>query len=117
MTVNTASECRTATDQPPVMTLPGNAVGAGRAVTVGLKEFFPCGPGVSAPGTDFSDGDTGAVADGLDGMGVSVGFSFVPQAVNIPRPTRALAPAARAIRRASGTDIMIVLLRFWVKLL
>jgi hypothetical protein len=50
--------------------------------------------------------------DERDGAGVSAGFSFVAQPVNIPIPTRALAPVIRVIRRASGADIMIVLL--WV---
>ena len=72
------------------MMLPGEAVGAGRSVTGGPERF----PGVIAPDTDFSVGDTGAVAVGFDDGAFSAGFSFVPQAVNIPMPSRAVAPAA-----------------------
>jgi hypothetical protein len=74
-----------------VTTLPGRAVGAGRAFTVGENELEP-------PPTAFSVGE-GALDDGaLDGAVVSAGFSLVPvlQAVSAPIPTMARPPAARA---------------------
>jgi hypothetical protein len=78
------------------MTLPGSAVGAGRALTVGENELFPPGP------TAFSVGDGAfvGVAGALElGDFVSVGFSLVSvlHAVSAPIPTSATAPAASAI--------------------
>ena len=78
-------------------TLPGSAVGAGRAFTVGENELLPPGP------TFFSVGD-GALelgeAGALDCVGavVSAGFSFVSllQALSAPIPTMATAPVASA---------------------
>lgn len=89
-------------------TLPGNAVGAGRAVTVGENEFAP-------PPTAFSVGD-GALGDAgalelCDGAVVSAGFSLVPvlQALNAPIPTMAIAPVASANRRVNVDDMVIPL--------
>lgn len=68
------------------MTFPGNAVGAGFAVTDGAKE----------PTFTFSVGDTEAGLDSLlEGL-LSEGFSLL-QAVNAPVATRAAAPAPSAI--------------------
>jgi hypothetical protein len=76
---------------PPVMTLPGSAVGAGGALTVGVKEFAPPGD------TAFSVGD-GAGALVLVGEVVSGAFSFdLLQAVSEPIPTIARPPAKSAI--------------------
>ena len=77
---------------PPVMTLPGSAVGAGGAFTEGVKEFAP--PGVMA----FSVGD-GAGALELVGLDVLDGASLpsLPQAVRVPIPTIATPPAKSAI--------------------
>ena len=88
------------------MTLPGNAVGAGRAVTVGENEFWgpepECAPGATTPGTDFSVGDAGAVALGFDDEeGGSEGFSLGLHAVTIPIPTSADAPITIATRRCA----------------
>ena len=76
---------------PPVMTLPGSAVGAGGAVTDGVKE----------PTDFFSVGDGVAGALLSDGAFVSVGFSLVSllHAVNEPMPTIVAAPATSATRR------------------
>jgi hypothetical protein len=82
--------------QPPSAGYPpGNNVGAWWPVAVGANEFPGLGrcPGVIAPGADFSVGEMEAVALGLDDGTFSAGFSFVPQAVNMPMPTRALTPA------------------------
>lgn len=66
-----------------MITLPGRAVGAGRAVTEGANE----------PTFTFSVGDTaGALLDGF----VSAGFSLL-QAVNAPVATTAAAPVTSAI--------------------
>jgi len=77
---------------PPVMTLPGSAVGAAGAFTVGVKELAP--PGVSA----FSVGD-GAGALELVGVVVLDGASLLslPHAVKVPIPTIATPPAKSAI--------------------
>ena len=76
---------------PPVMTLPGSAVGAAGAFTEGVKELAP--PGVRA----FSVGD-GAGALVLVGDVVSGAFSFdLLQAVSEPIPTIASPPAKSAI--------------------
>jgi hypothetical protein len=92
--------------QPPVITLPGNAVGAGGALTVGANEF--CAPDLplEPPVTDFSDGDGGAVMVGADGGGVS-DFSLVAQAPSIPMPRTAAAPAATAVRRTVAGGLMV----------
>lgn len=77
------------------MTLPGRAVGAGRALTVGEKELFP-------PGVRFFSVGAGAFGDAgalelADGAVVSAGFSFEPlHAVSAPIPTIATAPVASA---------------------
>ena len=73
------------------MTLPGNAVGAGGAFIVGVKE----------PTDFFSVGD--GVGDALlcEGAVVSAGFSLVLvlHAVSEPMPAIAAAPATSATRR------------------
>ena len=76
---------------PPVMTLPGSAVGAGGALTGGGKELAPAG--VMA----FSVGD-GAGALELVGVVVLDGASLLslPQAVKVPIPTIATPPANSA---------------------
>jgi hypothetical protein len=81
---------------PPVTTLPGSAVGAGRAVTVGENELFPPGPTFFSVGAGALDGALLSVGDL-----VSVGFSLLSElhAVRVPIPTMAAPPAARAIRR------------------
>lgn len=80
-------------DQPPVTTLPGSAVGAGRALAVGENELAP-------PPTAFSVGD-GAL-ELFDGAVVSAGFSLVVlQALSAPIPTMAAAPAISAICRVN----------------
>ena len=84
------------------MTLPGNAVGAGRALTVGENELLPPGVRFFSVGTG-AFGDAGALELG-DGAGVSAGFSLVEQAVSVPMPTRAAAPAASAICRVKRVD-------------
>lgn len=80
-------------------TLPGSAVGAGRAVTVGVKELVgidPFDPGLTA----FSVGEGGMDSVMLDIGGlVSAGLSFVPQAASVPIPASAAAAASRAIER------------------
>ena len=72
-------------------TLPGSAVGAGRAVTVGVKELVgidPFDPGLTA----FSVGEGGMDSVMLDIGGlVSAGLSFVPQAASVPIPASAAA--------------------------
>lgn len=93
------------------MTLPGNAVGAGRAVTVGAKEFDGIDPAPEPGLTAFSVGDGGAVAVGLDIDGeVSAGFSVEPHAVSAPMPTTAAAPTSRAVRDSSLLCTMVVLM-------
>ena len=89
-----------------MIALPGNAVGPGSIGCVGPEPG--CGPGVTAPGTDFSLGDGGVVADELVGTGVSAGFSLVSllQAVSDPIPTIASAPAARASCRVNVDDML-----------
>jgi hypothetical protein len=83
------------------MTLPGRAVGAGTAFTVGENELFP-------PGLRFFSVGTGAFAGALeltDGTVVSAGFSFVLlHAVRVPMPTSAAAPAVSAIWRVKRAD-------------
>lgn len=86
---------------PPVMTLPGSAVGAGGALTEGVKELAP--PGVMA----FSVGD-GAGALELVGL-VLEGASLVslPQAVRLPIPMIATPPAKSAICRVKRADLIL----------
>lgn len=81
------------------MTLPGKAVGAGRAVTVGEKDLLPPGPAFFSVGSVAAEGDSGALL--CDGDFVSAGFSLVSvlQAVRAPMPTTAAAPATSAIRQ------------------
>lgn len=98
----------TAPDQPPVTTLPGRAVGAGRALTVGENELLPPGP------TAFSVGD-GALLDGEAGallwVGavVSAGFSLESelQALSAPIPTMAAAAAVSANFRVKDDRMMV----------
>jgi hypothetical protein len=82
------------------MTLPGRAVGAGGAFTVGVNEPTDC----------FSVGE--GVADALlsdDGALVSAGFSLVVlQAVKEPIPAIAAAPATRATRRDKREDHIVL---------
>jgi hypothetical protein len=84
---------------PPVITLPGNAVGAGRALTVGENEFPP-------DVTPFSVGD-GVAVEFEDGGVSTAGFSFVEHAVKNPRPISAAALAATALRRTEVDDVMM----------
>lgn len=85
-----------------MITLPGSAVGAGRALTVGEKELLPPGP------TDFSvgDGDAGALELGDEGASVGLSLVDVLQAVSAPIPTMATPPAASAILLVKRADIM-----------
>lgn len=78
-------------------TLPGSAVGAGGAFTLGVKE----------PTDFFSVGD--GAGDALLGEGavVSAGFSLVLHAVSEPMPTMATAPATTATRRVNRDDHII----------
>ena len=93
-----------------MITLPGNAVGAGRAVTEGAKEFSALDPGRGLGATAFSVEDTGAVADGA-GAVLSAGLSFVAslgaQAPSMAEPMTAAAPAAKDIRRTLADDVAI----------
>ena len=75
-------------------TLPGSAVGAEGAFTVGVKE----------PTDFFSVGDGEALL--CEGAVVSAGFSLVLvlHAVNEPMPAMAAAPATTAIRRDKRDD-------------
>ena len=77
------------------MTLPGSAVGAGRALTVGENEvaprvtFFSVGCGALAGALELGEGDL-----------VSAGFSFEEHAVSDPmvteRPRRSQAQTAES---------------------
>ncbi|MCB0933577.1 MAG: hypothetical protein KDB71_16985 [Mycobacterium sp.] len=84
------------------MTLPGSAVGAGRALTVGENElpprvtFFSVGCGALAGALELGEGDL-----------VSAGFSFEEHAVSDPMVTRAAAPVASANCRVKRFDHMI----------
>lgn len=86
------------------MTLPGSAVGAGRALTVGEKEL--------GPPTDFSVGE-GTFDEGAPevwvGAVVSAGFSLVSllQALSAPIPTIAAAPATSANFRVNDERMMM----------
>lgn len=94
-----------------MITLPGNAVGAGRAVTVGAKEFSVPDPGRGLGATAFSVGDAGAVAEGREVM-LSAGSSFASslgaQAPSMDEPTTAAAPTAKDIRRILGDGVAIM---------
>ena len=68
---------------PPVMTLPGSAVGAGGALTVGVNEFAPPGP------TFFSVGEGAGALVLVDGVVLGASFSLLPQALRAPIPTMA----------------------------
>ena len=85
---------------PPVITLPGNAVGAGRALTVGENEFAP-------EVSPFSVGDGGVAVELEDGGVVTAGFSFAEHAVKNPMPISAAALAATAVRRTEVDDVMM----------
>ena len=84
--------------------MPGRAVGAGFALTEGVKEF--------GPPTAFSVGDgaldVAGALDCDDGAFVSVGFSLVSelQALSAPIPTIASAPAASANCRVNVDAIV-----------
>ena len=92
--------------QPPVMTLPGKPVGAGRALTVGEKELAPPGPTAFSVGAGAFDGVAGALDSG--DFVVSAGFSFsVAHADSAPIPTMATAPVASANRLAKRVDIIV----------
>ena len=85
--------------------MPGRAVGAGRALTVGENELLPPGVRFFSVGAG-AFGDAGALELG-EGAVVSAGFSFVVHAVSAPIPTRAAAPAASANCRVKRGDNMI----------
>jgi hypothetical protein len=98
------------------MTLPGRAVGAGRAVTVGVNEAFPppgvIPPGLTPPGvTFFSVGvgfSVGIIVSDIDGLGDSVGFSVVVlQAARAP-VTAAVPISSATPRVMRGVDIMFL---------
>ena len=89
------------------MTLPGSAVGAGRAVTVGEKELLPPGPTDFSVGDGAFDGDAGALELGDDGASVGLSFVAVLQAVRAPIPTMATPPAANASFLVKRADIMV----------
>lgn len=93
------------------MTLPGRAVGAGRALTVGENEG-PAGDTAFSVGAGAFDGDSGALEAGDDGA--SLGFSLVSllHAVRVPMPTMATAPAARANCLVKRPDKIIEIPRF-----
>ncbi|SBS72637.1 hypothetical protein MHPYR_140088 [uncultured Mycobacterium sp.] len=87
---------------PPVMTLPGSAVGAGGALTVGVKELGPPGD------TAFSVGDGAGALVVVVGVVLSGAlFLSLPQAVSVPMPTIASPPAKSAICRVKRPDIMM----------
>ena len=90
------------------MTLPGRAVGAGRALTVGVNELLPPGPAAFSVGDGALDGEAGALELWV-GAVVSAGFSFVSelQALSAPIPTMAAAPVAKASFRVKD-DLMMV---------
>ena len=69
------------------MTLPGSAVGAGGALTVGVNEFAPPGP------TFFSVGEGAGALVLVDGVVLGASFSLLPQALRAPIPTMARPPA------------------------
>lgn len=76
--------------------MPGSAVGAGGALTVGENELLLPAPTFFSVGCGaLDDGDAGAL-DAFDGAVVSAGFSLVAllHAVSAPIPTIAAAPAA-----------------------
>ena len=81
------------------MTLPGSAVGAGLAFTVGVKE----------PTDFFSVGDGAGDALLCEGPVVSAGFSLVLElhAVKELIPAMAAAPATSATRRDKRDDHII----------
>lgn len=88
-------------------TLPGRAVGAGRAFTVGENELLPPGPTFFSVGEGaFVVGEAGALE--LDGAFVSVGFSLVSllQALSAPIPTMATPPATSANCRVKRDRMM-----------
>lgn len=75
--------------------MPGSAVGAGRALTVGENELFPPGVRFFSVGAG-AFGEAGAL-EFVEGAVVSAGFSFVLlHADSAPMPTMASAPVARA---------------------
>jgi hypothetical protein len=84
------------------MTLPGSAVGAGGALTDGVKELGPPGD------TAFSVGDGAGALVVVVGVVLDGDFSpDLPHAVSVPIPTIASPPAKSAICRVKRPDIMI----------
>ena len=72
--------------------MPGRAVGAGFALTVGENEG-PAGPTAFSVGVGAFDG---ALVAGDDGASVGLSLVAVLQAVRAPIPTMATAPVASA---------------------
>lgn len=70
--------------------MPGSAVGAGGALTVGVKEFAP-------PGLNFSVGEGAGLLVLVDGVVLGASFSLLPHALRAPIPTMARPPAKSAI--------------------
>ena len=89
------------------MTLPGSAVGAGRAFTVGEKELLPPGPTDFSVGDGAFDGEAGALELGDEGASVGLSLVAVLQAVSAPIPTMATPPAASASFLVKRADIMV----------
>ena len=90
-----------------MITLPGSAVGAGRALTVGEKELLPPGPTDFSVGDGAFDGEAGALELGDEGASVGLSLVDVLQAVSAPIPTMATPPAASASFLVKRADIMI----------
>jgi len=88
------------------MTLPGSAVGAGGALTVGENEG-PAGETAFSVGVGAFDGDAGALEAGDDGASVGLSLVAVLQAVRVPIPTMATAPVASANCRVKRAADMI----------
>lgn len=99
----------------PVMTLPGSAVGAGGAMTVGVNEFGPPGVRVGA----FSVGEAGGpegggpLGEGLCwvGSGVFVGSwlsrSVLQPAIHVAAPAIATPPISTPTRRIVVVFVMV----------
>jgi len=89
------------------MTLPGRAVGAAGAFTVGEKELLPPGPTDFSVGDGAFDGEAGALELGDEGASVGLSLVAVLQAVRAPIPTMATPPAASASFLVKRADIMV----------
>ena len=89
------------------MTLPGSAVGADGAFTVGEKELLPPGPTDFSVGAGAFDGEAGALELGDEGASVGLSLVDVLQAVSAPIPTMATPPAASASFLVKRADIMV----------